>query len=142
MSRYLASIPSTRSPQDAFDYLAAFDNIRDWDPSVLRAKRLDSGPIVIGSAFEVVVKARSKEKPLRYEVIGLDPGRRIQLEAIDPAYRSFDTITVEPDAAGSIVTYDAVLEARGAMRLITPIVSRVFQKLAAAADRGLQRVLN
>ena len=142
MARYLASVDSSRSADDAFTYLSAFDNIRDWDPSVVFARRLDEGPLKVGSAFEVVVRQGSKETPLRYEVRAYDPAGSITVEATVKTYRSLDTITVVERGAGSTATYDALLEPRGLLRLVTPIVNRAFKRLAEAAHRGLERVLN
>ena len=68
------SVPSSKPASNTFVYLATFDNIRDWDPSVVSARRLDEGGLRIGSTFEVVVRMRRGELPLRYEVVRLDPG--------------------------------------------------------------------
>ena len=59
MPRYRVSMPSPKPPSKTFAYLAAFDNIRDWDPSVVSARRLDEGELRLGSAFEVVVRVGS-----------------------------------------------------------------------------------
>ena len=142
MAHYVASVESSRSAEDAFAYLAAFDNIRDWEPSVVFARRLDEGALHVGSAFEVVVRQGSKETPLRYEVRSYDPTGSITVEALASAYRSLDTITVSPRGEGSAMTYDALLEPRGLMRLATPLVNRSFKRLAEDAHRGLERVLN
>ncbi len=142
MARYVVSIESSRTAEDAFAYLSAFDNIRDWDPSVVFARRLDEGSLSVGSAFEVVVRQGSKETPLRYEVRAFDPGVSITVEAIASSYRSLDLITVVGNGTGSTVTYDALLEPRGLLRLATPLVKRAFGRLAEDARRGLERVLN
>ena len=142
MARYVVSIESSRTAEDAFAYLSAFDNIRDWDPSVVFARRLDGGSLSVGSAFEVVVRQGSKETPLRYEVRAFDPGVSITVEAIASSYRSLDLITVVGNGTGSTVTYDALLEPRGLLRLATPLVKRAFGRLAEDARRGLERVLN
>ena len=142
MARYVAPVESSRTAEDAFAYLSAFDNIRDWDPSVVFARRLDEGALRVGSAFEVVVRQGSKETPLRYEVRAYDPAGSITVEAIASTYRSLDTISVVARDAGSAVTYDALLEPRGLMRLATPLVNRAFKRLAEDAQRGLERVLN
>ena len=142
MARYVVSIDSSRTAEEAFAYLSAFDNIRDWDPSVVFARRLDEGSLSVGSTFEVVVRQGSKETPLRYEVQAIEQGGSITVEAIASSYRSLDVITVVGHGAGSTVTYDALLEPRGLLRLATPLVNRAFKRLAEDARRGLERVLN
>ena len=75
MPRYRVSIDSPKPPSETFAYLAAFDNIREWDPSVVSARRLDEGEVRLGSTFEVIVRAGRRELPLRYEIVRFEPGR-------------------------------------------------------------------
>jgi hypothetical protein len=141
MPRYRVSIDSTRSADDAFAYLAAFDNIRDWDPSVASARRLDEGAIGQGSTFEVHVQMKKRQLPLRYEVVRFEPGALIAVEARAAWFRSYDVITVEPKGSGSLVTYDALLELRGVARVAAPFMGRAFRTIGDAAADGLRRVL-
>ena len=67
MPSYRVTVPSSKPASNTFVYLATFDNIRDWDPSVVSARRLDEGGLRIGSTFEVVVRMRRDELPLRYD---------------------------------------------------------------------------
>ena len=142
MPRYRVSIDSTRSAQDAFAYLAAFDNIRDWDPSVASARRLDEGDVRLGSTFEVVVQMRRRRLPLRYEVVRLEPGSLVAVEAPSRWFRSYDVIAVEPKGSGSVVTYDALLELKGLARLAGPFMGSAFRAIGDAAAEGLRGVLN
>jgi hypothetical protein len=138
---YRVSVPSSAPAQETFAYLAAFDNIRDWDPSVVSARRLDDGEVRLGSAFEVVVRMRRSELPLRYEVVRLEPGTLIALEAHAHWFRSYDVITVSEAGEGSVASYDALLELKGLARLAAPLMGRAFEKLGDAAAEGLRREL-
>ena len=81
MPRYRVNIDSPKPPSETFAYLAAFDNIRDWDPSVVSARRLDEGAVRLGSRFEVVVRVGRRELPLRYEIVRFEPGEVLAVEA-------------------------------------------------------------
>ena len=140
MPSYHVTVPSSKPASTTFAYLAAFDNIRDWDPSVVSARRLDEGELRVGSAFDVVVRMRRGELPLRYEVVRLDPAA-IALEATARWFRSYDVITVAAAGEGSVATYDALLELKGLAKAATPLVSRAFEKLGDAAAEGLRREL-
>lgn len=50
MTSFEKRIPSQWTPDETFSYLAMFSNARDWDPGVLEADRLDSGPAKRASA--------------------------------------------------------------------------------------------
>ena len=141
MPRYRTSIDSPRPASETFGYLAAFDGIREWDPSVVSARRLDEGPVGLGSAFEVVVRVGRRALPLRYEVVRFEPGRLIALEANARWFRSYDVITVAERAPGSVASYDALLELRGLARLAGPLMGRAFRKIGDDAAAGLRRVL-
>jgi hypothetical protein len=58
-------------------------------------------------------------------------------------FTSLDTITVEPAPdGGSRVTYDAVLELRGPLRLADPLLARGFAQVGDRAAAGLRRHLD
>jgi hypothetical protein len=142
MPRYRVSIDSSRRPSEAFAYLAAFDNIRDWDPSVVSARRIDGGEVRLGSTFEIVVRVGTRELPLRYEIVRFEPAEVVALEANARWFRSYDVITVTPADSGSVVTYDALLELRSLARLAAPFMGRAFRKIGDDAAAGLRRVLS
>jgi hypothetical protein len=141
MPRYRVSIDSPKPPSETFAYLAAFDNIRDWDPSVASAKRVDEGELRLGAAFEVVVRVGKRELPLRYEVVRFEAGELIALEASARWFRSYDVITVTAKGAGSVASYDALLELRSLARLAAPFMGRAFTKIGDDAAEGLRQVL-
>jgi hypothetical protein len=141
MPRYRVSIESPRPPSETFAYLAAFDNIRDWDPSVVSARRLDEGPVRLGSAFEVVVRVGRRELPLRYEVVRFEQDALVALEARARWFRSYDVISVTATGAGSSVSYDALLELASLAKLAAPFMGRAFRKIGDDAAEGLRRVV-
>jgi hypothetical protein len=140
MPRYRVSIDSPKPPSETFAYLAAFDNIRDWDPSVVSARRLDERAVRLGSTFEVVVRVGRRELPLRYEIVRFEPGEVVAVEANARWFRSYDVITVTPAGSGSVVTYDALLELRSLAKLAGPFMGRAFRKIGDDAAAGLRRV--
>jgi hypothetical protein len=140
MPRYRVSIDSRKPPSETFAYLAAFDNIRDWDPSVVSARRLDEGAVRLGSTFEVVVRIGRRELPLRYEIVRFEPREVVAVEANARWFRSFDVITVTPAGSGSVVNYDALLDLRSLAKLAGPFMGRAFRKIGDDAAAGLRRV--
>jgi hypothetical protein len=141
MPRYRVSIDSPKTPTETFAYLAEFDNIRDWDPSVASARRVDSGELRVGSTFEVVVRVGKRTLPLRYEVVRFEAGAVVAVEAASRWFRSFDVITVTSKGAGSVASYDALLELKGLAKLAGPFMGRAFRKIGDDAAGGLRRVL-
>lgn len=134
MARYRAEQPFAGPPGVAFEYLSNFESVAEWDPGVSEATRLDDGPLAVGSRFRVVVKTG----PLVYEVVELDPGRRIRLLAESSTVRSDDVITVLPVEGGATVSYDADLGLRGWAVVLTPLLGLVFRRIGDRAAAGLR----
>lgn len=141
MAHYRTTIPSTMTPSDALAYLADFTSAATWDPSVVEARRLDAGPIAVGARFLIVSRANGRDVPLEYEIVALHPAG-VVLRAESTLLTGVDTITVEPAAGGSAVTYDADLALRGAARLLDPLLALVFRRMAGRAAEGLRTALN
>ena len=138
MARYRTEQPFAGAPEAAFDYLANFESVAEWDPGVSEATRVDEGPLVVGSQFRVVVKTG----PLVYEVQELEPGRRIRLVAETSTLRSDDVITVLPADGGATVSYDADLSVRGWAVVFSPVLSLVFNRIGDKAAAGLRAKLD
>ena len=138
MARYRTEQPFAGPPEVAFDYLAHFTSVAEWDPGVSEATRLDDGPLAVGARFRVVVKTG----PLVYEVRELEPGRRIRLVAESGTVRSDDVITVTPDGDGAQVTYVADLTLRGWAVVFSPFLGLVFGRIGDKAAAGLRAKLD
>lgn len=138
MARYRTEQPFAGPPEVAFDYLANFTSVAEWDPGVSEATRLDDGPLAVGARFRVVVKTG----PLVYEVREFEPGRRIRLVAETSTLRSDDVITVLPAAEGATVSYDADLTTRGWAIGLNPLLGLVFRRIGDRAAAGLRAKLD
>ncbi len=78
---------------------------------------------------------------LTYELTELT-GKRIVLVGTNETATSTDTITVVPSGSGSEVTYEAVIEMKGAAKLAAPMVKVVFEKIGNDTEEDMVRVLN
>lgn len=141
MARFRTTIDSARSPADAFAYMADFAHAAEWDPNVTEAHRVGDGPIGVGTAFAIVSRFGPRLVPLTYTIVRYEPDRLVVLEAPSKGYTSTDTITIEPTATGSRVTYDAVLAFSGIGRLADPLMQWVFGRVGRRAEARLREVL-
>ena len=142
MACYITKIKSALPPAEAFAYMADFANARLWDPSVRVARPVGEAPVGIGSAFDLVARFGGRDVPLRYEIVDYEVPRRVVLEARRSGFVSRDTITVEPDGDGSVVSYDATLAFGGVGRLFDPVMQRIFNRVGDRATLGMQTALN
>jgi carbon monoxide dehydrogenase subunit G len=142
MARFATTVNSALSPEQAFDLLANFESVADWDPGVSHAERLDEGELGLGSSFAVVVVLGPWRIRLTYVVREWVPGARVALEAVDGGFTSYDVIRVDPDDAGSKVTYDATLSLHGWRRPFDLGLQAAFAVIGRRTQAGLGRALN
>jgi len=128
-------------PSTVVEYLRDFGHAEEWDPGTRRCTRLDSGPIRVGSRWRNQSRIAGISTELTYELSELTDDRIVLVGRNDRA-TSTDTITVRPQAGGSQVTYQAVIEMKGAAKLAAPLVKVVFEKLGRETEETLARALN
>ena len=141
MAEYRTTIESSRSPEDAFEYLATFSNAAEWDPGVAAGQALQAGPPRVGAVYRLDIPVAGLTSTFDYRVVELDRPHRVVLRAEHPLARSVDTITVDTGTRGSLVHYHAVLHPRGVLRLFAPAVARRFRAVGDRAASGLRTAL-
>jgi carbon monoxide dehydrogenase subunit G len=143
MASYEATVSSPRPPDEVFAYLADFRSVADWDPSITESVHInDDEPIKVGAMFRVTTKTAMKAVVLEYTTTELERPGKIGLRGENESMVSIDTITIVPDGGGSKVTYSAVIELKGARKLLDPLLELGFQRLGDKARDGLEKKLN
>jgi carbon monoxide dehydrogenase subunit G len=138
---YTATLVTSASVDQAFAYLAQFDNTVRWDPGVVSARALGDGPPARGSRFSLTLRLGGGNEDLAYEITEYDPPRRVVLIADGSRFVSHDEISVAASGAGSEVTYRAELALKGLMKIGAPFAGRALRKAGDAAVAGLAREL-
>lgn len=133
-------------PSIAFAYVADFTNTRHWDPQIDEARRLDTGPIGVGSAFEVALRIGSRTTMLVYTVMVFVPDEQVVLETTGTWYHGRDDVRIRPatgsgPANGSEVRWDATFALRGPLVVLEPLLRIGFRRTAQKAVAGLGAAL-
>src|SRR6188472_1929103 len=138
MARYAATVETAWDREVAFTYLADFTTISDWDPGVVRSKRLTGDPLSVGARFEVTTSYLGREATLTYETIEIEHLRRAE----SGSFTSLDEMTFdERPGGGTLVTYDADLAMKGLARAAELPMRLAFRRIGDAARDGLRRRL-
>ena len=127
--------------ETAFDHVADFTTTAGWDPGISEARRLDDGPIGLGSRFEVQLRLGLVTVPLVYEITAYQRPHRVVLTTRGLAYRGEDDVRFEATAEGTKVTWNALFALRGPGLLLDPVLGVGFRRTAAKAVEGLERSL-
>ena len=141
MAHARESVRSPRPQAEVFAYLSDFTTTAEWDPGIKDAEQLTEGPIDVGTRVRVVALFMGREVELVYEVTEFEPPRRIVLRGENATTLSIDEIVVEPDGAGSRVSYDANLTLKGPLRLADPLLALVFRRIADRAIGGMRKAI-
>ena len=142
MAHYTVSISSPMAPDEAFAYMADLNNFAEWDPGVVHVEQVEGSGTGPDAVFDVTVKGFPKDLVLRYRTTSFEPGTRVVARAESKILTSLDTITVAPDGAGSIVTYDAELTLNSLLGLADPLLGIAFQQIGGRAAAGLRDALD
>lgn len=140
MARYVTSVSSPLSVDEAFAYMADITHFVEWDPGIVRAVAVRGNTPGVGAAYDLTVKTIGTTV-MRYEMKEFIAPRRLVLESTTPFLKSLDVISVEPSGSGSIVTYDAELTLRGPLRVFDLLLGLSFRVIGDRAAAGLKRVL-
>ena len=130
------------SPDEAFAYMADLNNFARWDPGVDAVDQVEGDGPGPDASFDVDVKVAGRTVTLRYDTVSYDPPTSVVAYAESSVLTSRDTITVEPDGSGSIVTYDAVLKLKGLLGLADPLLGLSFQQIGDRAADGMLTALS
>lgn len=127
MARYVTTVRTAKTPQDAFAYMAELRNFAEWDPGVKAVRQVEGSGGGPDSVFDVTVAGVGRDLTLRYVTEEYDAPRNVLVVARSSVFTSIDRITVEPDGTGSVV---------GDLGL-----RLVFGVIGDRAAAGLRRVL-
>ncbi len=64
MARYVTTIPSSLTQQEAFAYMADLHNFAKWDKGVVKVVQVEGSGAGLGTIFDVTVKV--SENPLQH----------------------------------------------------------------------------
>lgn len=143
MARYTVTVPSSKSADEAFAYMADMRKFTDWDPGISRVIQVSGDGAGPGAVFDVAVKGfGGRDTVLRYDTVEYDAPRTVLLRGRNALFTSVDRVTVESTPTGSNVTYDAVLTMNGLLAPMNLALGLVFKNIGDRAAKGLRRALS
>ncbi|WP_456826099.1 SRPBCC family protein [Cellulomonas sp. P5_E12] len=131
-----------RSSEAAFDVIGThvFENHPKWEREVLEIRRLDDGPVGVGSRAVMVRSERGRVSETEYSVTAFSPPTRIAFDHPGSALGfALETTIAAITASSCDVTTRVTMRPRGWLRLLTPMLrlgtpARGDRLTAAQAD--------
>jgi uncharacterized protein YndB with AHSA1/START domain len=117
-----------RKPNDVFAFLTDFSQLRTW--RTMEDFRVEpSGPIQVGSKLFSKVSGIGQPMQFTNEVVEFDPARHVYRDrCLEGTFLIQSSWQVEPNHGGSRLKWVTEFEARGLMRLLTPILRRAIRQ--------------
>ena len=137
MARYTTTIRSPWDARRAFDFMADVRNFEKWDPGVSSSEMVSGVEPGVGTEYEVTVKTG----PMKYTTNEFDRPTRTVVDAETAVLTSHDVIEVKSVETGCEVTYDAVLELKGPLKLVDPLLGLLFKRIGDDAAAGMTTAL-
>ncbi len=136
--RLSASQVIERSPAEVFRFVATdhFQNHPKWDPAVTAIIQTSPGPMGVGTTARLVRTDRGRRVEGTMEVTEYEPARSFTAVSRFGPFRLHARATLEPVAPAS-TRLELVIDthARGAIRLLVPLMKGTFRKTMARSLR-------
>jgi uncharacterized protein YndB with AHSA1/START domain len=126
--------------EKVWTYLADFTTTEEWDPPTVSTVRT-SGDGGVGTTYTNVSKFLGNETEVKYVVTEHAPNQRLQLAGDAGSLDLLDTLTFEPTATGTSVTYHAEFSPHGVAKLAEPLMPLALKVLADKVAASMQEKL-
>ena len=136
MARFETSVPSERTVQQTYVYMADFRNVAEWDPSITSAELTAGKAGEVGSTYDVTFSVAGQEVTLPYETVEVVEDDRIVMRAETDSLVSLDTIRVH-NGNRVRVDYTAEIDLKGARTLVDPMADLALARAGRNAAEGL-----
>ncbi|ROO86200.1 polyketide cyclase/dehydrase/lipid transport protein [Actinocorallia herbida] len=142
MTVLLRAIETSAPTEAVARYLTDFTTAEAWDPGTVSCRRLDEGPVRVGSRFENVSRFRGRETTLVYRLTELVPGVRVTFIGDNKTVTTIDDLHFEPLSTGCRVRYQVDFRFKGLARLAVPFLRPSLEHLADAGAARMKTVLD
>jgi uncharacterized membrane protein len=141
MTPIMESVEIARRPEDVFAYVTDPSHLPEWQESVVSVRRLDEGPIAVGSKAVVTRHVGDRDREMTSELSELNPPSSWSVRGVDGPIRGMVNGRVESLENGerSRVTIHLDFETRGLIPKL--FVALVVRRQATAEVPRNQRKL-
>lgn len=140
MARFTAELEVAASDEEAFAYLADPRNRQEWDGSVRSLAPVDGAGGAVGDRYEVTVGFYGKAIEGTYEIVELEPPRRVVFAA-DGRFEGRDVIEVEATDGGATIRLGLEVRMKGMARLLDRGLGVAFAGIGENAVSGIRTAL-
>jgi len=126
MPPLVQSVEIDRKPDEVFAYVTDPSRFSEWQEAVVRASRLDDGPMKAGSSISLTRRMGKRERTMTSELTEYSPPRSYAFRVVDGPVRARGKGTVEPLSNGERTrfTFELDFDGHGIGKILVPLVVR------------------
>lgn len=141
MARVEGEIIINRPVEEVFDFVADERNEPSYNPRMVRAEQVSSGPIGAATQFQTVLKTMGRTMSMTVEFTRFERPWLLASRTTSSMMETEGALTFESVAAGTRMRWSWEVRPRGAIRLMTPLVGLLGRRQERAIWSELKRVL-
>ncbi len=141
MAKINGAITVDARPEVVFDFLADERNEPRFNPHVLRAELVSSGPIGVGSRFRAVMRSMGRPVEMTIDIVRYERPLRIETVTHLPSADVRGSLTFIPVGTGTRLRWSWDLRSHGLFRILSPVMARLGRAQEDEIWAGLKRHL-
>ncbi len=141
MIEFTGHVVVPQPPDVVFAHLADMAELDRWNPNVTASRRTSGDRFAIGSTYVATIRRGPLRVTARSTLTALEPNRAVTYEGEISGIRSVDSLTFEPHANGTRVTFRNQSHPSRWLRPLAPLLNAAFQPQARRAVEGARRYL-
>ena len=114
------------SPEQVVSVLSNPARAQEWMPAIQRIENISSGLFGLGTQWQETRMAGKRTMQSTIRVVAFEPPTRLGLEVDAKALKGQLAFTLSPKDEGTEVRYEAEMQGRGLMRLMTGTINRMM----------------
>jgi Polyketide cyclase / dehydrase and lipid transport len=141
MARVEGEIIIARPVDEVFDFVADERNEPGYNPRMVRAEQVSSGPIGAAAQFQTELRTMGRTMLMTVEFTRFERPRLLASKTTSSIMETEGALTFESVAAGTRMRWSWDIRPRGALKLLTPLVGLLGRRQERAIWSELKRVL-
>ena len=135
------SVEIARPAPEVFAFVADQTNAPRWQQGLHEVRRLTDGPIGVGSEHEFVRRFAGREVASRNRFVAYEEGRFVEFEIPEGWLSGRASYRTEPAPGGTVLTGRMDFRARGLVRVLEPVLTRLLARDSRRDDARLKALL-
>jgi uncharacterized protein YndB with AHSA1/START domain len=123
MARIDGEIVIDRPVEVVFDYVADQSNEPQYNPQMVRAEKVTTGPVGAGTKFRSAVASRGRTAEMLIEITGYDRPHRLASATTMQQAEIRYTLTFEPAGSGTRMRWSGQVRPKGAVKVLGPLIA-------------------